>query len=103
MKVSPFLSSRMLTVGDILILVRYAEVSKQNGRKGPGVGFIKDYKRANVALTRAKQHLWIVGNSEVLKTSELWRKLVRQLEQRKVANAMGNFKCMYSNWKSRQE
>jgi senataxin len=33
----------------------------------PGVGFLADVRRMNVALTRARRALWIVGHSETLK------------------------------------
>ncbi len=27
-----------------------------------GIGFLSDYRRMNVAITRAKNYMWIVGN-----------------------------------------
>jgi superfamily I DNA and/or RNA helicase len=40
------------------------------------IGFLKDVRRVNVALTRAKHSLWILGNSDVLHTDELWNSLL---------------------------
>lgn len=45
--------------------------------KNGSIGFLKDPNRLNVALTRAKFGIFIVGNSEFLsKNDELWNKLV---------------------------
>ncbi|KAI9346952.1 AAA domain-containing protein [Obelidium mucronatum] len=40
------------------------------------VGFIDDYKRVNVSLTRARRHLIIVGNGRLLNQSHLWREVL---------------------------
>ncbi|KAL6225904.1 hypothetical protein ACLB2K_004753 [Fragaria x ananassa] len=41
------------------------------------VGFLSNRQRANVALTRARYCLWIVGNASTLVTSDsVWKKLV---------------------------
>ena len=63
---------------DIIILscVRAAE--------GHGVGFLKDVRRINVALTRAKSTLFILGNKEALKGNEFWKSLIDDAEKRRV-------------------
>ena len=63
---------------DIIILscVRAAE--------GQGVGFLKDVRRINVALTRAKSTLFILGNKEALKGNEFWKSLIDDAEKRHV-------------------
>jgi superfamily I DNA and/or RNA helicase len=58
----------------------------QVGRTSNSVGFLEDYRRVNVALTRAKCSLWIVGNGEVLKSSELWWKLLQEIDFRRAAD-----------------
>jgi hypothetical protein len=41
-----------------------------------GIGFLKDARRLNVALTRARYGVFIVGNPTVLSKSPLWYSLV---------------------------
>lgn len=48
-----------------------------------GIGFLKDIRRMNVGLTRAKSSLWILGNSEALIQGEYWRALVEDARSRK--------------------
>lgn len=38
-----------------------------------GVGFLNDVRRMNVALTRAKHSLLVIGNSSALVSSPPWR------------------------------
>ena len=40
------------------------------------IGFLNDFRRMNVAITRAKHHLWIVGQSKTLVMNENWKALV---------------------------
>lgn len=47
------------------------------------IGFLKNRQRANVALTRARHCLWILGNAETLEHSDtVWRKLVLDAKER---------------------
>ncbi|XP_056659040.1 protein ZGRF1 isoform X3 [Monodelphis domestica] len=47
------------------------------------VGFIDSEKRMNVALTRGKRHLLIVGNLDCLKKNRLWGRVIQHCEGRK--------------------
>ncbi|KAL6934014.1 hypothetical protein ACO0R3_001797 [Hanseniaspora guilliermondii] len=46
------------------------------------IGFLKDYRRLNVALTRGKSNMWIVGNDNMLINDKLWGSLIRDAEER---------------------
>ncbi|KAJ1981526.1 DEAD-box type RNA helicase, partial [Dimargaris verticillata] len=64
---------------DIIIFscVRAAE-------SGANVGFLADVRRMNVALTRARKSLFIVGHSNFLQGHPLWQKLIADAKQRQV-------------------
>jgi predicted DNA helicase len=49
---------------------------------GHGVGFLGDTRRMNVAVTRAKSALWILGNEESLLKNPVWRRLVADAKKR---------------------
>lgn len=46
------------------------------------VGFLSDIRRMNVALTRARTTLWILGNKASLKRDKIWNKLISDAESR---------------------
>ena len=53
-------------------------------RRAHAIGFLKAANRANVALSRAKHGLYIVGNAECLmaaKSSGIWPHVVATLEE----------------------
>jgi senataxin len=70
---------------DVIIFstVRGSRSSLKRGAGGGGIGFLADVRRVNVALTRAKRALWIVGKCDVLRNgSEVWGRLVEDAERR---------------------
>ncbi|CCH43533.1 hypothetical protein BN7_3085 [Wickerhamomyces ciferrii] len=47
-----------------------------------GVGFLKDFRRMNVALTRSKCSLWILGHNNSLVKNDLWSDLITDAKDR---------------------
>ncbi|KAK9275807.1 hypothetical protein L1049_023077 [Liquidambar formosana] len=58
-------------------------ISTVRSNRGGNIGFISNSRRTNVALTRARHCLWILGNAWTLANSEsVWEKLVRDAKDR---------------------
>lgn len=70
---------------DILVLTTVRSSvsdSRSVGTNSVGIGFVADIRRMNVALTRAKISLWIVGNARTLQTNLHWATLVKNAKER---------------------
>ncbi|KAK3609928.1 hypothetical protein CHS0354_036697 [Potamilus streckersoni] len=55
------------------------------------LGFIIDHHQINVALTRARKGLVIVGNRNLLQCDEVWKRLIALYEQRGCVKVAGEF------------
>ncbi|WOK96345.1 hypothetical protein Cni_G05052 [Canna indica] len=70
---------------DILVLstVRASGSTSEPPRfNSNSIGFVADVRRMNVALTRAKFSLWIVGNARTLQTNVNWAALIENSKGR---------------------
>jgi superfamily I DNA and/or RNA helicase len=47
------------------------------------LGFIEDCRRLNVAITRARRHLIVVGKETLLRKSTHWRYIIEQSQSNK--------------------
>jgi superfamily I DNA and/or RNA helicase len=53
------------------------------------IGFLKDYRRMNVALTRAKEQLFIIGDSATIGADPFFNQLLEYVE------AKGNYRSVW--------
>jgi len=64
----------------ILSLVR-SSASGSGHRSGGSIGFLRDDRRLNVAVTRAKRHCCVIGDSETLNTSPFVKNLLEWMNE----------------------
>ncbi|KAG9148748.1 hypothetical protein Leryth_013426 [Lithospermum erythrorhizon] len=50
--------------------------------KDKGIGFVDDFRRMNVGITRARSSVLVVGSASTLKRGEHWKNLIESAEQR---------------------
>lgn len=65
----------------LLSLVRAHKGSSEQGGSSK-IGFLSDTRRLNVALTRAKMALYIIGCSSVLSSNSVYRQLIEDSKER---------------------
>ncbi|KAK4846134.1 hypothetical protein QYF36_013474 [Acer negundo] len=67
----------------IFSCVRAKEKEKAGSKKEKkGIGFVADYRRMNVAITRAKSSVLVVGSASTLRKDEHWNNLIESAENR---------------------
>ena len=54
----------------------------RTGDQRGNIGFLNDSRRLNVAITRAKCSLFMIGRAESLKNNSLWGELIRDAQER---------------------
>ena len=54
------------------------------------IGFLKDYRRMNVALTRAKERLFVIGDSSTIGQDPFYAQFLEYMEKRMDIEAPGN-------------
>jgi superfamily I DNA and/or RNA helicase len=70
---------------DIIVFssVRASNKSKEDGEKSNGIGFVSHRQRLNVALTRAKYSMYIVGNVRALSSNQDWLECIQHSKENK--------------------
>ena len=44
------------------------------------IGFLKDYRRMNVAITRAKEQLYVIGDSSTIGNDKFYKEFLEYIE-----------------------
>merc|ERR1739846_217293 len=57
-------------------------VSCVRAQNSSSIGFVANTRRINVAITRARHILWVVGNEKTLKKSPDWKDLILDAKRR---------------------
>ena len=65
-----------------VIIFSCVRARRKDGSRNSSIGFVADVRRLNVALTRAKQALYIIGCSDVLRSNDAWKACVENAEER---------------------
>ena len=59
------------------------EKLNENNNNNIGIGFLNDFRRMNVGLSRAKVGCFVVGHFETLKNNSYWKKLINFCKDKK--------------------
>jgi AAA domain len=60
-------------------------IAKTTPKCHAGIGFLREWQRLNVAITRAKYAVWIVGHAETLATDPEWKNLIDFSKEKRFA------------------
>lgn len=64
------------------VRAQYTESNVPDPDRLVNVGFLSDVRRMNVALTRARHNLWVVGNANYLRGNPEWGKFINYTEKK---------------------
>lgn len=79
----------------ILSCVRaYQRYAGSNSRDD--IGFLRDFRRLNVAITRAKFSLWIIGQCSTLAINPIWAALLQNARNRQLIARCEDFRRLSS-------
>ena len=68
---------------DDLLNKEEGEIPEESNKNNVGIGFLNDYRRMNVGLSRAKFGCYVVGHYETLKNNQYWEKLINYCKDNK--------------------
>ena len=71
-----FKDENSLEDGEIPSFPEQSNQNSNNNEKNVGIGFLNDFRRMNVGLSRAKVGCFVVGHFETLKNNSYWKKLM---------------------------
>ncbi|CAE7287101.1 Upf1 [Symbiodinium natans] len=73
---------------DIIVISTFALSTVRSNDNG-NIGFVKDHRRLNVAITRARFRLWVIGNMQTLaRGDEVWKQFIDFYKWRKCLQAI---------------
>ena len=76
---------------DIIVISCVRSFDANRRGKFGNLGFLQDFRRVNVALTRARESLWIVGNCNFLAKDAVWKGMLDSAADRKLIAAPHDF------------
>ena len=72
-------------------------IDKKIPSTGTGIGFLNDFRRMNVGLSRAKYACFVVGNGDTLKNNEYWNKFITYCKEKNNYFLVDKEKNSYNN------